>query len=88
MSRREGGGRCSHTMGGYDGGQAEYVRVPFIGVDAGKVPDDVEDLDALPLTDACSTGYRAAEMCELKGGVISVIGADGPPGDYVDIGTT
>jgi threonine dehydrogenase-like Zn-dependent dehydrogenase len=70
----------SHTMGGYDGGQAEYVRVPFIGVDAEKVPDDVEDLDALPLTDAFSTGYQAAEMCELKGGETVLVLGCGPVG--------
>jgi threonine dehydrogenase-like Zn-dependent dehydrogenase len=70
----------SHTMGGYDGGQAEYVRVPFIGVDAEKLPDDVNDLDALPITDAYATGYQGAEMCELKGGeTVLVLGA-GPIG--------
>jgi threonine dehydrogenase-like Zn-dependent dehydrogenase len=70
----------SHTMGGYDGGQAEYVRVPFIGVDAEKIPDDVEDLDALPITDAFSTGYQAAEMCELKGGETVLVLGCGPVG--------
>src|SRR4051812_30413513 len=70
----------SHTMGGYDGGQAEYVRVPFIGVDAEKIPDGVEDLDALPLTDAFSTGYQAAEMCELKGGETVLVLGCGPVG--------
>jgi len=70
----------SHTMGGYDGGQAEYVRVPFIGVDAEKIPDDVEDLDALPLTDAFSTGYQAAEMCELRGGETVLVLGCGPVG--------
>src|SRR5207245_9443854 len=70
----------SHTMGGYDGGQAEYVRVPFIGVDAEKIPDDVEDLDALPITDAFATGYQAAEMCELKGGETVLVPGCGPVG--------
>jgi len=70
----------SHTTGGYDGGQAEYVRVPFIGVDAEKIPEDVSDLDALPLTDAFTTGYQAAEMCQLLGGeTVLVLGA-GPVG--------
>lgn len=72
----------SHTMGGYDGAQAEYVRVPFIGVDAEKLPDDVEDLDALPLTDAASTGYQAAEMCELQGGETVLVLGCGPVGLY------
>jgi threonine dehydrogenase-like Zn-dependent dehydrogenase len=70
----------SHTMGGYDGGQAEYVRVPFIGVDAEKIPDDVEDLDALPLTDAFATGYQAAEMCGLDGGETVLVLGSGPVG--------
>jgi threonine dehydrogenase-like Zn-dependent dehydrogenase len=70
----------SHTTGGYDGGQAEYVRVPFIGVDAEKIPEDVSDLDALPITDAFTTGYQAAEMCQLLGGeTVLVLGA-GPVG--------
>lgn len=70
----------SHTMGGYDGGQAEYVRVPFIGVDAERIPDDVDDLDALPLTDAFSTGYQAAEMCDLRGGETVLVLGCGPVG--------
>jgi threonine dehydrogenase-like Zn-dependent dehydrogenase len=70
----------SHTMGGYDGGQAQYVRVPFIGVDAEKIPDDIEDLDALPITDAFTTGYQAAEMCEIKGGETILVLGCGPVG--------
>ncbi len=70
----------SHTTGGYDGGQAEYVRVPFADVDAEKIPDDMEDLDVLAVTDALPTGYQAAEMCDLKGGeTVAVFGA-GPVG--------
>lgn len=70
----------SHTMGGYDGGQAQYVRVPFIDVDAEIVPDDVTDLDALPITDAFTTGYQAAEMCDLKGGETVLVLGCGPVG--------
>jgi threonine dehydrogenase-like Zn-dependent dehydrogenase len=70
----------SHTTGGYDGGQAEYVRVPFAGVDAEKIPEDLTDLDALPLTDALATGYQAAEMCELEGGETVVVFGAGPVG--------
>ena len=70
----------SHTMGGYDGGQAEYVRVPFIGVDAEKIPEEVSDLDALPLTDAFSTGYQGAEMCQLHGGETVLVLGCGPVG--------
>ncbi len=70
----------SHSFGGYDGGQAEFVRVPFIGVDAEKVPDDIQDLDALPITDAFSTGYQAAEMLDLKGGETVLVLGCGPVG--------
>jgi threonine dehydrogenase-like Zn-dependent dehydrogenase len=70
----------SHTMGGYDGGQAEYVRVPFIGVDAEKIPESVDDLDALPTTDAMATGYQAAEMCHLEGGETVLVLGCGPVG--------
>jgi threonine dehydrogenase-like Zn-dependent dehydrogenase len=70
----------SHTMGGYDGGQAQYVRVPFIGVDAERVPEDVSDLDALPVTDALTTGYQGAEMCQLRGGETVLVLGCGPVG--------
>ncbi len=69
-----------HLTGGYDGGQAEFVRAPFIAVDAEPIPEDVDDLDALPLTDALSTGYFAAEMCNLKGGETVVVFGAGPVG--------
>lgn len=70
----------SHTMGGYEGGQAEYVRVPFVGVAAEPVPDGMDDLDALATTDTLPTGYQAAEMCGLSGGeTVLVLGA-GPVG--------
>ncbi|MGA9522276.1 MAG: zinc-dependent alcohol dehydrogenase [Myxococcaceae bacterium] len=70
----------SHSFGGYDGGQAEYVRVPFIGVDAEKVPEDVHDLDALPITDAFTTGYQASEMLNLQGGETVLVLGCGPVG--------
>lgn len=70
----------SHTMGGYDGGQADYVRVPFIGVDAEIIPEDVDDLDALPITDAFTTGYQAAEMLGLRGGETVLVLGCGPVG--------
>jgi len=70
----------SHTMGGYEGGQAQYVRVPFIGVDAEPIPDGVEDLDALSVTDAFATGYQAAEMCAINGGETVVVLGCGPVG--------
>jgi threonine dehydrogenase-like Zn-dependent dehydrogenase len=72
----------AHLTGGYDGGQAEYVRVPFADVDAERVPDDLSDLDALPLTDAFATGYQAAEMCDLQGGETVIVFGCGPVGLY------
>lgn len=70
----------SHTVGGYEGGQAEYVRVPFIGVDAEPIPEDIGELDALATTDALPTGYQAAEMCALGGGETVVVFGAGPVG--------
>lgn len=70
----------SHTAGGYDGGQAQFVRVPFIGVDAELVPEEVSSLDALPVTDAFPTGYQAAEMCDIKGGETVLVLGCGPVG--------
>jgi threonine dehydrogenase-like Zn-dependent dehydrogenase len=69
-----------HLTGGYDGGQAEYVRAPFVAVDAERIPEDLTDLQALPLTDALATGYYGAEMCDLRGGETVVVYGAGPVG--------
>src|SRR3954449_13479609 len=70
----------SHTCGGYDGGQAEYVRVPFADVGPAKIPDWMEDEDAVLLTDALSTGYFGAQLGDIvEGDVVVVLGA-GPVG--------
>lgn len=52
----------SHSTGGYDGGQAEYVRVPMADVGPTVLPPDMDPDDAVLLTDALPTGYQAAEM--------------------------
>lgn len=70
----------AHITGGYDGGQAEYLRVPFADVDAEKVPEDLSDLDAILLTDVMPTGYQAAEMCGIRGGETVVVFGCGPVG--------
>jgi threonine dehydrogenase-like Zn-dependent dehydrogenase len=70
----------SHTTGGYDGGQAEYVRVPFADVGPMKIPDDMEDEEVLFLSDILPTGYQAAEMGEIKGGETVVVLGCGPVG--------
>ena len=72
----------SHTCGGYDGGQAEYVRVPFADVGPSVIPDWMEDEDALLCTDALSTGYFGAQLGDIvEGDTVIVFGA-GPVGLY------
>jgi len=66
----------SHMLGGYQGGQAEYVRVPFADVGPLKVDDDLTDEQVLFLSDIFPTGFMGAEMCGIKpGDVIAVWGA-------------
>jgi len=70
----------SHTTGGYDGGQAEYVRVPFADVGPMKIPEDLSDEDVLLLSDVLPTGYQAAEMGGIReGDTVAVFGC-GPVG--------
>ena len=70
----------SHTTGGYEGGQAEYVRVPFADVGPMKIPDDMHEEDVLFLSDILPTGYQAAEMGQIEEGeTVCVFGA-GPVG--------
>ena len=72
----------SHLTGGYAGGQAEYVRVPFADVGPMKVPSSLTDDQVLFLTDIFPTGYMGAEMCDIKeGDTIAVWGA-GPVGQF------
>lgn len=56
----------SHTTGGYDGGQAELVRVPFADVGPMKIPDDMTEEEVLFLSDIVPTGYQAAEMGRIR----------------------
>lgn len=70
----------SHTAGGYNGGQAEYVRVPYANVGPTVIPDWIDIEDAVLLTDVVPTGYQAAEMGGIqKGDTVVVFGA-GPVG--------
>ncbi|GAN53902.1 alcohol dehydrogenase GroES domain-containing protein [Tanticharoenia sakaeratensis NBRC 103193] len=55
----------SHITGGYAGGQAEYLRVPYADVGPIKIPDGIEDEKVLFLSDIFPTGYQAAEYCEI-----------------------
>jgi threonine dehydrogenase-like Zn-dependent dehydrogenase len=66
----------THMLGGYAGGQAEYVRVPFADVGPIKIEDSFSDEQVLFLSDVFPTGYMGAEMCEIKpGDVVAVWGA-------------
>jgi threonine dehydrogenase-like Zn-dependent dehydrogenase len=70
----------SHTTGGYDGAQAEYVRVPFANTGPRKVPSEVTDEQAVMLADIFTTGYFGADMANIPpGGTVAVFGA-GPGG--------
>ncbi|MCU0758188.1 MAG: glutathione-dependent formaldehyde dehydrogenase [Steroidobacteraceae bacterium] len=70
----------SHTAGGYDGGQAEYVRVPLADVGPTVIPTDMDLDDAVMLTDAFPTGYQAAEMGQIREGDTVVVFGAGPVG--------
>ncbi len=70
----------SHLYGGYAGGQAEYVRVPFADVGPLKVPDAVSDEQALFLSDILPTGYMAAENAGIGPGQVVAVWGCGPVG--------
>ena len=72
----------SHTAGGYDGGQAEYVRVPMADVGPTVIPADLDLDDAVLLTDAYPTGYQAAEMGDIRQGETVVVFGAGPVGIF------
>jgi threonine dehydrogenase-like Zn-dependent dehydrogenase len=72
----------SHLLGGFAGGQAEFVRVPFADVGPLKIPNGLTDEQVLFLSDIFPTGYMGAEFCDIKpGDVIAVWGA-GPVGQF------
>ena len=70
----------SHTCGGYDGGQAEFVRVPFADVGPSVIPEWLDDEDALLMTDALSTGYFGAQLGDIHEGDTVVVFGAGPVG--------
>jgi alcohol dehydrogenase len=70
----------SHTCGGYDGGQAEYVRVPFADVGPSVIPGWMSAEDALMLTDALPTGYFGAQLADISEGDVVVVFGAGPVG--------
>ncbi len=72
----------SHMLGGYAGGQAEYMRVPFADVGPIKVPDSLSDEQVLFLSDIFPTGYMAAENAEIEPGNAVAIWGCGPVGQF------
>lgn len=72
----------SHLLGGYAGGQAEYLRVPYADIGPVKVPDSLSDDQALFLSDIFPTGYMAAEFCNIKPGDTIAIWGCGPVGQF------
>ena len=72
----------SHMLGGYCGGQAEYLRVPMADVGPIKIPDNVTDEQALFLSDIFPTGYMAAENAQIEHGDTVAIWGCGPVGQF------
>ena len=75
----------SHLFGGYAGGDAEYVRVPFADHGALKLPQDIPDEKLLPITDAFPTGYMGADLCDIEPGDIVAVWGCGPVGQFAMI---
>lgn len=82
LMTQKGGGMFGYTdlYGGYNGGQAEYVRVPFANFGPRKVPDSLSDEQVLFLTDIFPTGWSAIDWADLKGGETVVVFGCGPVG--------
>lgn len=72
----------SHLHGGYAGGQAQFVRVPYADVGPMKVPEGLPDEKVLFLTDIFPTGYMAAENCDLRPGDVVAVWGCGPVGQF------
>lgn len=72
----------SHMLGGYAGGQAEFLRVPYADVGPIRVPDGLDDDLVLFLSDIFPTGYMAAENAEIEQGDTVAIWGCGPVGQF------
>src|SRR5437868_10623624 len=72
----------SHMYGGYAGGQAEYIRVPFADVGPIKIPAGLRDEQVLFLSDIFPTGYMAAENCQIQRGDTVAVWGCGPVGQF------
>jgi threonine dehydrogenase-like Zn-dependent dehydrogenase len=72
----------THLTGGYAGGQAEYVRVPYADVGPVKVPDSLTDEQVLFLGDILPTGWQAAAQCDIQADDVVAIWGAGPVGQF------
>jgi threonine dehydrogenase-like Zn-dependent dehydrogenase len=72
----------SHMLGGFAGGQAEYLRVPFGDVGPVKIPTGLADEQVSFLSDVFPTGYMTAENCQLEKGDRFAVWGCGPVGQF------
>lgn len=72
----------SHLTGGFAGGQAEYVRVPFADVGPLRIESDLPDEAVLFLSDILPTGYMGADLCEVRAGDVVAVWGAGPVGQF------
>jgi threonine dehydrogenase-like Zn-dependent dehydrogenase len=72
----------SHLTGGYSGGQAQYVRVPYADVCPTKVPTGLPDEQVLFLTDIFPTGWQGAEFANIQDGDTVAVWGCGPVGQF------
>ncbi len=72
----------THLTGGYPGGQAEYVRVPFADCGPVKIPDGLSDEQVLFLGDIFPTGWQAAVACDIEPDDTVAIWGAGPVGQF------
>jgi len=72
----------SHMLGGFPGGQAEYLRVPFADVGPLKIPAGMPDEKVLFLSDIFPTGYMAAENAEIEPGDTIAVWGCGSVGQF------
>ena len=72
----------THLTGGYPGGQAEYVRVPYADVAPVKIPDGLSDEQVLFLGDIFPTGWQAAVACEIEPTDTVAVWGAGPVGQF------
>jgi len=72
----------THITGGYPGGQAEYVRVPYADVGPVVIPDGLTDEQVLFLGDIFPTGWQAAMACEIQPTDIVAVWGAGPVGQF------